>query len=183
LDTAALGSAVINATGRHTHFAAKEEFWEGPYPRITGTFVGLGGGHPVKRRGHLEDQPKLLERGQEIARSGELWVIYYNGTRVDQSEPIIPRRVKTGPILLSKMLDIPIVPVGVAGIVEKDHMTVSFQEAIPPDMLGFEMEDIENASGLRDVSALLTPARILFAERAQAAKTRAEVLRKNNLSK
>lgn len=180
LDHGLVGSAVLNSVGRHVNFVAKSEFWEGGFGWFMGRFVELGGGKPIDRNLKLEEQPKLINSIRESVENDGLVVVYAEGKRVDQTEPITSKSIKSGPIKLSKMLDgIPIVPVGLAGVAERNHMSAVFGERIDSEKFEFDVADL----GSNDIGPQLEDARALLAGEMQSVRTQAEALRETNLPK
>lgn len=184
-DHALVGSLILTNLGRHVDFVAKKEFWDKPMGSLVGPYVALGGGRPIDRSQSFNQQPELIDRLRLTKDNGRPIVVYIHGKRVDPSSPITPKSLKTGPIQLAKILDVPIVPIGLfgvpmglAGAVSRDHMAAVFGKPIYPDEFDFTLADLDIRGRANDG---LKAARNLLAIEMQTLKERAELIGTANM--
>ncbi len=179
LDTAVVGKAVLDAVGHNLHFVAKSEFWEGKFGWATGRFVEHGGGFPINRSVSLENQPRVLERLNQIfIVNKEPFCIYPQGKRMEQAEPIGKLKGSIG--YLAIKYGVPVIPAGIAGTVEKNTMTIVFQEPLQAEQIDF---DLAKPRANNRISGLANAFRWELADNMQDAKSEAESYRKSLLYK
>ena len=108
LDPFAHAYFVIRA-GRRPRFLAKQELFDVP---LVGTALRGAGQIPV-RRGTGDQSP--LEDARRALDSGEVVVIYPEGTTVTSAPDHSPGRGRTGIVRLARMTGVPVLPVATWG--------------------------------------------------------------------
>ncbi len=176
LDTAVIGRSILDTTGRNLHFMSKPEYWQGRYRLPTGLFISLGGGFEIERGSSFDKQPEVRARLDSIFANQEGLVIYPEGRRMDKNAPIT--RLKAGIGLLAVKYGAPVIPIGIAGTLERDYMTIVFGEAMYAEHVDF---DLGNPKEIRQVSGLAGEFRRDLAESMQELKVQAWAIRQVNI--
>lgn len=173
LDTSAVGSAVLDSTGRNLRFMSKPEYWQGRFGWPTGLFIALGGGFKIERGTSFDKQPGVRARLDNIFHNDEALCIYPQGTREKEIT-----KLKAGVGLLAVKYGVPVIPIGIAGTLERDHMTVVFGEAMYAEHVDFDLGD---PKAIREVSGVAGEFRRDLAESMQELKVQAWTIRQNNM--
>lgn len=172
LDTAVVGKAVLDSTGSNLHFMAKPEYWQGRFGWASGRFVELGGGFPIERGSPFDQQPDIRERIDQIFADQDPLCIYPQGKRIEKGQPITKLRAGIG--YLAVKYGLPVIPVGIAGTLERDHMTVVFGEPTRAEHVNFDLGD---PSAIKEVAGLAGEFRRDLTLRMEDLRLQAETVR------
>ncbi len=152
-DHGALGKAMLDSTGRNINFMSKPQYWtdkpawakrlpdtlDGVCAKIQGRFIELGGGFAIIRGSPFHEQPAARDRIHKNITEGKILGIYAQGGRTEKM------RLKGGLGTLAVKYGVPVIPVGLAGTKERDHMVVVFGEAMLAEHIDFDLGSFEDS--------------------------------------